>query len=177
VGRGLGARLTAGAGLNRIGLQRIALIFLLAAPLPAVAAPPLAISDCAAGRVLVTTASARHAFSIELADTAQKRSLGLMHRPSMPSASGMLFVYPSAQRAQFWMANTLIPLDIIFADPRGQILGVHENAVPLDRTTIDGGQGVQYVLEINGGLARGLGIAAGGALHHPIIAGSDCAPA
>lgn len=135
-----------------------------------------AVAACAPDRVIVDTGSARQEFTIELADTDAARGKGLMNRPHMPSASGMLFVYPTPQRAQFWMANTLIPLDMIFAGPDGVILGVHENAVPLDRSVIDGGDGVQYVLEINGGLARRMGIAAGGALHHPIIPGSDCAP-
>jgi uncharacterized protein len=135
-----------------------------------------AVGACAPDRAIVETGSVRQEFTIELADTDAARAQGLMNRPQMPSASGMLFAYPSPQRAQFWMANTLIPLDMIFAGPDGVILGVHENAVPLDRSVIDGGDGVQYVLEINGGLARRMGIAAGGALHHPIIAGSDCAP-
>jgi len=135
-----------------------------------------AFASCAPDRVIVETAASRQEFTIELADTDASRAQGLMNRPHMPSASGMLFAYPRPQRAQFWMANTLIPLDMIFAGPDGGILAVHENAVPLDRSVIDGGDGVQFVLEINGGLARRLGIAVGGALHHPSIAGSDCAP-
>jgi hypothetical protein len=51
------------------------------------------------------------------------------------------------------MRNTLIPLDMIFMDETGTVTRIHENAVPLDETTIDGGDGVQAVLEINGGLA------------------------
>lgn len=132
-------------------------------------------AGCAQGRVLVGSQGQTHAFTIELADTEAARAKGLMMRPYLPSAAGMLFAYPAPQRAQFWMANTLIPLDMIFAAPDGTILGVHANAIPQDRTTIDGGPGVQYVLEINGGLAARLGIVAGGRLHHPIIAGSDCA--
>ena len=134
------------------------------------------VADCAPQRIGVTTPAARHLFSIEVADTEASRAQGLMNRAKMSASAGMLFIYPQPQRAQFWMANTLIPLDMIFAGPDGVILHVHENAVPLDQTLIDGGEGVQFVLEINGGLARRMGIAKGGALHHPAIAGSDCAP-
>ncbi len=138
-------------------------------------APSMAQAACAPDRIMVQTPSARQEFSVEVADTDAERAQGLMNRPQMASAAGMLFVYDRAQRAQFWMANTLIPLDMIFAADDGTILKVHANAVPLDRSLIDGGDGVRYVLEINGGLAGRLGIAAGGALHHPAIAGSDCA--
>jgi uncharacterized membrane protein (UPF0127 family) len=81
----------------------------------------------------------------------------------------MLFVYPAPQRASFWMKNTLIPLDMIFADATGRVTRVHSNAVPGDETPIDGGEGVSFVLEINGGLARRLGIAPGAELRHPAV--------
>jgi hypothetical protein len=67
------------------------------------------------------------------------------------------------------MENTLIPLDMIFADATGTVTRVHPEAVPLDRTPIDGGDGVQYVLEINGGLAAALRIRPGAVLRHPDI--------
>ena len=108
-------------------------------------------------------------FAVDVADDADERAKGLMFVEKMPAASGMLFVYPKPQRAQFWMANTLIPLDMIFADANGQVTKVHANAKPQDRTTIDGGAGVQYVLEINGGLARRLGIDVGAQMRHPAI--------
>ncbi len=56
------------------------------------------------------------------------------------------------------MKNTLIPLDMIFADVTGTVTRVHSNAIPGDTTPIDGGDGVAFVLEINGGLAGRLGI-------------------
>ncbi|NEX45808.1 DUF192 domain-containing protein [Rhodobacter sp. ETT8] len=108
-------------------------------------------------------------FSVEVADTEATRSRGLMFRESMPQSSGMLFVYDSPRRATFWMKNTLIPLDMIFADPAGRVTKVHANAKPQDVTTIDGGEGVKFVLEINGGLAARLGIPEGAELRHPAI--------
>jgi uncharacterized protein len=108
-------------------------------------------------------------FTVEVADSNDERSRGLMFRESMPASAGMLFVYDNPRRASFWMENTLIPLDMVFADRTGTVTHVHENAVPKDRTPIEGGPGVQFVLEINGGLARRLGIAEGAALRHPSI--------
>ncbi len=108
-------------------------------------------------------------FTVEVADDNAERRQGLMFRESMPASAGMLFVYDNPRHASFWMDNTLIPLDMVFADETGTVTRIHENAVPRDQTTIDGGQGVQFVLEINGGLARRLGIAEGAVLRHPAI--------
>jgi len=114
-------------------------------------------------------------FGVEIADDPDERSQGLMHRESMARSRGMLFVYEIPQRASFWMRNTLIPLDMIFADPTGTVTRVHENAVPLDETMIPGGDNVLFVLEINGGLARRMGIVPGSQLRHPAIEQNDAA--
>ena len=92
-----------------------------------------------------------------------------MHREKLATSAGMLFVYDRPQRVSFWMRNTLIPLDMLFLDADGRVTRIHENAVPLDETGIEGGTGVQYVLEINGGLAGRLGITEGSELRHPAI--------
>jgi uncharacterized membrane protein (UPF0127 family) len=106
-------------------------------------------------------------FSVELANTPQTRSQGLMFRESMPRSSGMLFIYDSPQRATFWMRNTLISLDMIFTDETGLVRHVHHEAIPGDETVIDGGTGILTVLEINGGLARAMGIVTGSQMRHP----------
>jgi uncharacterized protein len=118
---------------------------------------------------LQTTTGAVSRFTVEVADSAAERSTGLMNRESMATAAGMLFIYPRPGNVSFWMENTLIPLDMIFADPTGTVQRVHENAVPLDRTPIPGGANIKYVLEINGGLARRMGITEGAVLRHPAI--------
>ena len=108
-------------------------------------------------------------FIVEIADDGAERAQGLMNRPSMPRFSGMLFVYERPQTVGFWMRNTLIPLDILFADESGTVRRIHANATPLSEETIPGGDEIQYVLEINGGLAEELGIAPGTTLRHPSI--------
>jgi uncharacterized protein len=108
-------------------------------------------------------------FRVTVADDPAERAQGLMFVESMPTMSGMLFVYEAPSRASFWMENTLIPLDMIFADATGRIVTVHPDAVPLDRTAIPGGDAIQYVLEINGGLAARLGIVPGDLMQHPSI--------
>ena len=109
-------------------------------------------------------------FSVEVADDDAERAQGLMFRESMPSSAGMLFVYKNPQTMRFWMRNTLIPLDMLFIDSRGVVKHIHENAVPLDETMIYGGKNLLSVLEINGGLARRMGIKIGSELRHPAFA-------
>lgn len=108
-------------------------------------------------------------FRVEIADDPSEMARGLMHRETLPKSAGMLFIYPEAGPVSFWMRNTLIPLDMIFLGSDGVVRRVHENAVPLDETSIPGGDDIQYVLEINGGLARQLGIEEGSELRHPAI--------
>ena len=108
-------------------------------------------------------------FTVELAVTPEERSRGLMHRRSLPGGAGMFFVFESPQNVAFWMKDTLIPLDILFLSDEGVVQRIHESAKPLDQTPISGGDGVQYVLEINGGLSRRIGIAAGTEVRHPAI--------
>ena len=109
-------------------------------------------------------------FNVEVAVSPEEKARGLMYRESMPMFSGMLFVYSQPQRVSFWMRNTLIPLDMVFIGADGIVRHVHENAQPLDETGIPGGSDdIQYVLELNGGLARMLNIAPGAEIRHPAI--------
>jgi hypothetical protein len=150
--------------------MRRAAAFLLAFLALALAALPAAAQDaCDPGQVDLRSGGAVFRFAVEVADTDATRARGLMFVESMPRFSGMLFVYPEPLAATFWMENTLIPLDMLFFDPSGRLTRIHENAVPLSREVIFGGENVLYVLEINGGLARTLGIAEGAELRHPAI--------
>ncbi|MEL6690992.1 MAG: DUF192 domain-containing protein [Pseudomonadota bacterium] len=104
-----------------------------------------------------------------MADTPDERNRGLMFVEEMPMGAGMLFIYEAPTSASFWMRNTLIPLDMLFIGEDGTVTKIHENAIPLDETPIFGGDEVQYVLEINGGLSRRLGLKEGAVIQHPSI--------
>ncbi|MEM6339586.1 MAG: DUF192 domain-containing protein [Pseudomonadota bacterium] len=106
-------------------------------------------------------------FNVELADDDAERAQGLMFREEMARSSGMLFIYEHPQRLSFWMRNTLIELDMLFIDPTGVVRHIHHRAKPLDETPITGGDGLMAVLEVNGGLAKALGISVGSQLRHP----------
>ena len=108
----------------------------------------------------------RAAFTIELARTAAEQAKGLMFREAMPQFAGMLFIYDRPHSVSFWMKNTLIPLDMLFIGPTGVVENIKSSATPLSTTPIPGGRNIQYVLEINGGLANLLGLQAGAELRY-----------
>lgn len=128
-----------------------------------------AAQDCDDARLTVTGDWGRAHFSAAIADDPSERARGLMYVESLGMLEGMLFVYPEPQSVTFWMKNTLIPLDMLFLGPDGRILTLHENATPLDESTISGGDGVWAVLEINGGMAGRLGIRVGDQVEHPVF--------
>lgn len=96
----------------------------------------------------------RSIVNVEIADTPAARELGLMYRKQMAEDGGMIFVFPTPDRLSFWMKNTEIPLDMIFADSSGKILGIVENAVPFSERSVGVDGDSLYVLEVNGGYAK-----------------------
>jgi hypothetical protein len=99
--------------------------------------------------------------AIEIADTPEARQRGLMYRSALPEGRGMLFVFDEDADHDFWMKNTLIPLDMLFIAADGRVVGIHPNATPLSTAAIAVGQRSRYVLEVPGGYAARHGIAAG----------------
>ncbi|WP_299983190.1 DUF192 domain-containing protein [uncultured Ruegeria sp.] len=126
-------------------------------------------AECRPDRVELRNDLAQVRFDIELAVTPQERSRGLMFRESMPSRSGMMFIFDPPQPVAFWMKNTLIPLDMVFLDQTGVVTRVHEGAIPGDLTPIEGGDSVYAVLEINSGLAKRYAIRPGTQMRHEVF--------
>ena len=148
------------------GLRRSVVAVILA--VSAVAAQ--AEQSCSDDTVTLRGAWGSARFTVEVADEPQEQQQGLMHREEMALGNGMLFVYDSPRTLSFWMRNTLIPLDMVFIDARGVVQHIHHMAKPLDETPILGGQDLLSTLEINGGLAKRLGITVGSQVRHPAFA-------
>jgi uncharacterized protein len=98
---------------------------------------------------------------VEIADTGAARELGLMYRQHLAPDAGMLFVFKQQQHLTFWMKNTEIPLDMIFAAPDGTVTGIIANAEPFSERELSVAGNSQYVLEVNAGFARRHGVKAG----------------
>lgn len=115
---------------------------------------------------VVTMRVGREEFTLEIADTPRKQQLGLMHRKSMPRDRGMLFVFPEERERSFWMKNTHIPLDIIYADTKGKVVSV-KPMQPLDEIGVTSDGPAKYAIELNQGAAARAGITKGDMLTIP----------
>lgn len=121
-------------------------------PAPA-AAPPRVVIETAAGSSLTV--------AVELARTDEERSRGMMHRRELAPEAGMLFIFSENEPRAFWMKNTLLPLDMLFIDDGGRVVGLIERAEPLTTSPRDPGVPSRYVLEVNGGWAARHGVRPG----------------
>jgi uncharacterized membrane protein (UPF0127 family) len=98
---------------------------------------------------------------VELARTEVETTRGLMYRTKMPDDHGMLFWMRERDEHAFWMKNTCIPLDMLFIDEDGTIVGIVENVPTLNLESRTVGCPSLYVLETNAGWARKHGVKAG----------------
>lgn len=105
-----------------------------------------------------------------IADTYERRRLGLMHVRELPEDHGMLFIYPDVRERSFWMKNTLIPLSIAYIDEHGTIASIVDME-PHDERPRPSGAPVRFGLEMAQGWFRAHGIEpgaqVGGITHMP----------
>jgi len=96
---------------------------------------------------------------VEVANSPTKRARGLMNRENLEENAGMLFVFPTESKHRFWMANTLIPLDMIWISLDHEIVFIEQNVPPCTETgniqalckTYKPDSKAKFVLEVNGG--------------------------
>ena len=117
-----------------------------------------------------TAAGATIIYQIEVARTPTQMQRGLMFRDTLPEDRGMLFIYKPERRARMWMKNTILPLDMLFIDAKGEIINIARNTTPYSLDTIDSGGEVRGVLELNAGQADKHGIVIGDTVKHAVFA-------
>lgn len=112
--------------------------------------------------VISASNGAEHAaVRVELSLTPGQRTFGLMYREHLDEDAGMLFIFPAAEPLKFWMKHTEIPLDMIFADPSGVVVGIVANATPYSERPVGPDAPALYVLEVNGGFCARHGMRVG----------------
>jgi len=118
---------------------------------------------------IVTQAGARHAFRVEMALTPEQQTVGLMFRERVGPDEGMLFDWGQPRDSAMWMRNTLVPLDMVFIAADGRIHRIAERTVPLSLATVESRGPVRATLELAGGTAARLGLAAGDRVQHRLF--------
>lgn len=112
------------------------------------------------GPVLYRLHVGGRALEVELAATPAARRDGLMFRTSVPRGRGMLFVFKEAELLSFWMRNTLVPLDVAFADETGRIFQIERMEAESEEAH-ESTRPARYALEVPAGWFRENGITAG----------------
>jgi uncharacterized protein len=136
-------------------------------PIPPVASlaacpkDPDGIPKAGTGQVTFPEAPGVPKVDVELATTEREITRGLMYRRSMPEEHGMLFHLDERREHTFWMHNTCMPLDMLFIDEDGTIVGIVEAATPLTDSSRTVGCPSVFVLEVNAGWSRRHGVRAG----------------
>ena len=97
---------------------------------------------------------------VEVAANDSNRMQGLMHRHSMPTNQGMLFVFAQPERHCMWMRNTFLPLSVAFLDAEGRILNI-EDMEPQTEDNHCAAAPARFALEMNKGWFAGKGIKPG----------------
>src|SRR5262245_16286638 len=102
--------------------------------------------------------------AVEIANDDASRTRGLMYRTTLADGHGMLFVFPTSEVHDFWMKNTLIPLDMLWIGEDRRVLGIRANTTSLSTATVGAGVPSRYVLEVPGGFSARRGIEVGDAI-------------
>lgn len=118
---------------------------------------PMSVSKVAIGNTIV---------EVEVASTNAARERGLSGRDTLAEGRGMLFIFDMPGRHGFWMKDTRIALDIIYAGRDKKIITIHHNVSPESYLknppeVFYPSSNALYVLEVPAGYAKKQGIAEG----------------
>lgn len=144
--------------MKKFAIQAIALIVLIfgalylsttKTPLPFTSSPPQ-VRQLQIKSLVIT---------VEVADTAEKRRVGLGGKETLASDSGMLFIFDKPDKYPFWMKGVKFPLDFIYIRSN-KVVDIIKNAQPVAAGTADKdipiylpNQPIDSMLEVNGGFA------------------------
>lgn len=158
-----------GGDILKVCIVAIAAVLVLGSGFAAAQVPLPMPED--AQKLEIITGSGKKLFVLEIAHTDEKRSAGLMYRTDFSADRAMIFVFDDERPVMMWMANTPLPLDMLFVRKDGTIARIAENTKPFSKDIIASGEPVAFVIEVNAGTAARLGIKPGDKVRHRIICG------
>lgn len=109
---------------------------------------------------------AGRAFKLMVADDRAERQKGLMFRREMAAGEGMLFVFAEARPRGFFMKNCYLPLDFVYVGADERVVSIRQGT-PGDARGVPSGGPVQYVVELNAGVAERIGLKPGDRVEVP----------
>jgi uncharacterized membrane protein (UPF0127 family) len=107
---------------------------------------------------------------VRIADTRQKRRVGLSQTTSLEPGDGMLFVHENEEQHAYVMRDMSFPLDIVFVAANGTVTTIHHAETEPGKS---GGQLSQYrgfgtyILEVPRGYTNATGLDAGDTVEIP----------
>ena len=122
--------------------------------------------SCKAEMKLLNLQIKDHSLEVEIANTPELRTQGLMKRNKLSGNSGMLFIFPKDSRPAFWMKNTSLPLSLAFIASNGTIRQI-EKLTPYSLEPVQSSRSIRYALEVNQGWFTERGIAPGDIITFP----------
>ncbi|MBV9571581.1 MAG: DUF192 domain-containing protein [Alphaproteobacteria bacterium] len=147
--------------LQRAAIGMTVFLGLAAAPVP---------SQLPNATVVVDVPGGHARLRVEIASDNATRLRGLMYRKQLDADSGMLFDFHNDGFRNFWMKNTVLPLDLLFIRSDGTISSIVANTTPFSENIISSEEPVRAVLEINAGRAAALGLKPGEKVHSAVFA-------
>jgi len=105
--------------------------------------------------------------NVYMADSFVTKLFGLMYRDKLEKDMGMLFTLRDESKigASIWMLNMRFGIDIIWLNAKKQVVDIKEDARPcksfFNCRTYTPSAKAKYVLELNRGIVRQLGIRRG----------------
>lgn len=148
---------------GRTARRAVLLLFCLLAVLPAL--PPVE-AKMRRETLTLEVGGMRHSIEIEIAETLEEKSRGLMFRPKIPDGTGMLFPYGTPQEITMWMKNTYASLDMVFIRADGTVHRIETNTEPMSERVIASEGPVVAVLELAAGASAKYGLKAGDKVLH-----------
>jgi hypothetical protein len=97
---------------------------------------------------------------VEVAQTPEERSYGLMGRKHLGKDEGMLFIFETEDYHGFWMKDTFLPLSIAFIGKDGRIVWITDMK-PLTLDSHVPPKAILYALEMNKGWFTSHGVKVG----------------
>jgi uncharacterized protein len=95
---------------------------------------------------------------LEVADSEAKRMAGLSNRATLENNHGMLFEFDKPARHCFWMKDMKFSLDILWFDENKNMVHHEHDVAPATYPDSYCADNTKYVVEINAGMMKNLGI-------------------